>query len=146
MRMIKKKEKPMVRDFRPIALIELSCKLYFSFLKNEMEDHLERNFIVEDKQIGFTVGGRVEFNHFMLQYAVEWTYLIRRREKDMLIVVALDFKKAFNCVDHKVLLRKMSLYGVRGVSYSWFESYLTERYLLVEINGTRSESILVKIV
>ena len=39
----------------------------------------------------------------------------------------LDFKKAFDCVPHKILLDKMYLYGIRGIPLSLFKSYLSER-------------------
>ena len=89
-RMIKKIEKPTVRDFRPIALVDVSCKIFFS-LKKRIEEHLIRNNLALDNQIGFTKGGRIEYNHFILQYVIEKTYRSRAKYHDKLIVVALDF-------------------------------------------------------
>ena len=46
---------------------------------------------------------------------------------NFVITVFLDFKKAFNKVDCKILLSKFYFYGIRGVSHEWRKSYLSER-------------------
>ena len=53
-------------------------------------------------------------------------------DKKYLVSVFLDFKKAFDTVDHGILLRKLHCYGFRGTAYSWYESYLENRFQYVE--------------
>ena len=54
--------------------------------------------------------------------------------------VLLDISKAFNCVDHEILLHKLQHYGIRGNVCKCFESFLTNRTHYIEINGIKSDS------
>ena len=57
-------------------------------------------------------------------------------------VVFLDLKKAFDTVDHDVLLGKLSLYGIQESAYDWFKSYLNNRTQKCVVNGSLSKSVL----
>ena len=50
----------------------------------------------------------------------------------------IDLKKAFYTVNHDILLLKLEHYGIRGVAYSWFKSYLSDRKQFVSLNGVES--------
>ena len=55
----------------------------------------------------------------------------------------LDFKKAFDSVNHKILLSKLKHYGIRGTCYNWFESYLTDSTQYVSIGNINSPPVTV---
>ena len=57
--------------------------------------------------------------------------------------VFLDFQKAFDTVNHDILLGKLDHYGIRGVTNDWFRSYLTNREQFTTINNNQSDSVLV---
>ena len=53
--------------------------------------------------------------------------------------ISVDFQKAFDTVDHKILLHKLEYYGIRGICNDWFKSYLSDRKQFVSINGYNSD-------
>ena len=56
--------------------------------------------------------------------------------KDVTLAVFLDLSKAFDTINHNVLLYKLNHYGIRGISNKWFASYLSNRKQYIEINKT----------
>ena len=81
-------------------------------MRDRIKEHLARIGLVKDNQIGFTSGGRLEYNLFILQYLVDRTFSIRRKYYDKLIVIALDFKKAYDSIDRGRLLEALVRYRI----------------------------------
>ena len=55
------------------------------------------------------------------------------------LTIFIDLKKAFDTVDHNILLNKMDHYGIRNAANLWFKNYLNEREQFVDINGVHSD-------
>ena len=63
--------------------------------------------LVKENQFGFTKGGRTDYNHFILQYLVDRSSKIRRLYYKNLVVIAIDFKKAFDSIDRGKLVEAL---------------------------------------
>lgn len=87
------------------------------------------------------------FQHgFMKNRSIE-TALCAKKEfilhnfqnKNLVLALFLNFRKAVDCINHKILLAKMNRYGVRGQALDLMQSYLFRRCQYVDINGSTSE-------
>ena len=111
-KLIKKNKKPSFKEFRPIAITSVGYKLFFGIIKDSIEEHLINNNLIWENQIGFTTGGRLEFNLFILQYLVDATYKSKAKSCQKLIIVALDFKKAYDSIDRGKLIETLVKYKI----------------------------------
>ena len=107
-KVIKKIKKPMVKDFRPIALADISYKILMSIVKDQIEDHIEKNNLRKHNQTGFTKGGRKEDNLFVLQHLVEKCY----KQDKQLVVISIDYSKAYDSIDRKKMIETMIKYKI----------------------------------
>ena len=68
--MIPKVNKPSVKELRPIALLNVEYKIFMSVMKEKLIEHARMNGLMNELQIGFTSGRRIEDNLFMLMYVI----------------------------------------------------------------------------
>ena len=121
-------------NFRPISILSSISKIFERLIFNKMYSFIEKYQILRNTQFGFRKGHNTEL-------AVMHTIksITDALDKDVPVIgLFVDISKAFDSVDHNILLDKLYLLGYKGVSHSWFKSYLTNRYQHIELAGVRS--------
>ena len=123
-----------VDNYRPIALVSTLAKVLEKIVAIRLFNYLDINKLLYKHQYGFVKGRSTE------QSLLQVTNFISSalNENKYCISIFLDIKKAFDTVDHQILLGKLKKLGIKGTALLWFESYLSERMQVVDIDGTLS--------
>ena len=133
----KKGDKSNPGNYRPVSLTCIVCKIFETFIKNSLTNHLIVNNILSDVQFGF-VSGRNTITQLLVTIN-EW---MSELDNDTPVDAAyLDFRKAFDTVPHQRLIKKLHTYGIRGSILNWITSFLTDRTQFVKINNSVSENM-----
>ena len=128
-------KKEDVSNYRPVSLLPVPGKILEKIVHDHMMKFFDANNILCDKQNGFRP------NHSTTNSIIDLTNdlfnTINRGNVAMAIFV--DLKKAFDTVNHKILLEKLNYMGIRGNILAWIENYLHNRYQKTICNSTLSE-------
>ena len=123
-----------VQNYRPISLLPLPGKILEKLIHKQMSDFLEDSSYLIDVQHGFRK------NHSTIHSVVQLTSYINTKTDAGLPTLAtfIDFKKAFDCVQHPVLLEKLAHANLDVSVVDWVRSYLSLRSQRVYANSTYS--------
>ena len=130
-----KGENYLCSNYRPISLIPVFSKIMEKLIYNKIFSFLVREQTLFKSQYGFRRGHNT--THATLDFLQ--TVETALKDDEYAIGVFCDLSKAFDTLDHDILLAKLDHYGIRGNILSWLKSYLSNRKQFVDMNGTRSE-------
>ena len=133
----KKGSQASLNNYRPISLLSIFNKLLEKFVFNRLSNYLEKRHLIYSKQFGFR--SHHSTVHAVLSIIDKVQKAIEDREYSCGIF--LDFSKAFDTVNHDILLTKLEFYGIRGIVKDWFTSYLSNRKQFVSLGNTQSDKV-----
>jgi hypothetical protein len=135
--LFKKGKRSIAANYRPVSLTSHLIKMFERVFRAKLVDYIEAQDIINDDQHGFRAGRSclTQLLHHMEDILND---LNADENADILY---LDFSKAFNKVDHAILLKKLNLYGIQGKVHRWLSNFLSGRTQHAVIDGVRSNVI-----
>lgn len=125
-----------ISNYRPITVCTSLGKILEKVVRDRVETFLMENKILNSKQFGFRRNHST--NHAMINL---FETTLDGLDNNLKVGgIFLDISKAFDTVNHDILLRKLEYYGFRGTTLIWFESYLKNRHQYVSIKNTKSNT------
>ena len=133
----KKGKKNDPNNYRPISIIPAVAKIFEKVIFEQLYNYFNINRLLTHCQSGFR--SLHSTLTALLEATSNWSVNI---DSGLLNgVIFIDLKKAFDTIDHDILLRKLLIYGVDQSSLKWFQSYLSGRSQKCNVNGCLSSSV-----
>ena len=129
-----------MNNYRPISVLPTFSKLLEKLMYNRLLKFLDANSILSSSQYGF----RNKHCTYMALANLVDRITNELEHKKFSIGVFIDLSKAFDTLNHSILVNKLRLYGVRGIANNWFASYLSNRKQFVQIDNVASGVLPVK--
>lgn len=130
--LLKSGDPKIVTNYRPITMLSHLSKLFESIVLKSIR--LPLNHILVDEQHGFRPGRSTTTCNLALTSYICDSF----RARSQVDVIYTDFSKAFDLVDHSLLIKNLGLLGIGDPLLSWLTSYLSHRYLYVSVLGSSS--------
>ena len=130
----KKGSKAVPENYRPISLTSHVIKVFERIVRDKLVHYLETNHLICHNQHGFRKG-RSCLSELLIHFD---DILSNRNEGKDTDAIYLDFEKAFDKVDHDLLLKKLTSYGIKGKLHTWIKAFLLNRTQVVAVDGVKS--------
>ena len=133
----KKGDDNLFENYRPISLLPAISKIFEKVIFIQLHTYCKDNNILYQSQYGF----REDHSTELAALEVIDRIIQSMDNDDIPLNVYLDLSKAFDTLDHSILLEKLQYYGITGTSLKLFHSYLSNRKQFVDFDGTRSRTL-----
>ena len=136
----KKGSRLVVSNYRPISLLSNINKILEKIVHKRVYKYLEEKNCIYSLQFGFRKKNATN------DALIEITEKVRKAldNNEYACGIFVDLQKAFDTVNHKILIKKLEHYGIRGCANNWFASYLDDRQQYVSILGFESATNSIK--
>ena len=126
----------LVQNYRPISILPAISKIFERAVYNRIFQFLVDNDLLYKHQYGFRPGHST--SHALTNFVTKAASAIDCHK--YLAGIFLDLSKAFDTLDHAMLLSKLEAYGITGTAHQWITDYLRNRQQFVEINDSKSDA------
>ena len=127
----------LVSNYRPVSVLPVFSKILEKLMHNRIMTFINKHKILCQNQYGF----REEHSTSTAVLDMIDSITQEMDRKNYSIGIFLDLSKAFDTIDHKILLEKLSIYGIRGVALKWLASYLSGRNQCVSVGNHKSSEM-----
>jgi hypothetical protein len=134
--LFKSGDQQLVSNYRPISILPLFSKILERLIYNRLIKFINKHKLLYKLQFGFREGHSTGMAVTLLVDKIVQAL----ENKHFALSIFLDFSKAFDTVDHSILLSKLELYGIRGLAHNLINNYLSNRKQFVQIDGINSYS------
>ena len=124
----------LIENYRPISVLSCFSKVFEKIMFNRLVSYLDRLNIINPNQYGF----RKNHSAYMALLDLHDKITEAWDKNEFAIGISIDLSKAFDTINHHILLKKLAHYGVRGIVLEWFKSYLSDRKQYVCMGGVNS--------
>ena len=127
-------------NYRPISILPTVSKIFEKHVNKHLMNFLNKYKLIHESQSGFRK--KHSCQTALVKLIDQWMSCIDKG--DLVGSLFIDFRKAFDVVDHTILMKKLELYKLSETSLNWFKSYLSERKQAVDNGHGHSEFIQIK--
>jgi len=129
----------VLNNYRPVSVLPSISKIFEKFMFNQIYEYFHENNLLYQSQYGF------RSNHSTELAAIEFINRITMEmdKGKVPLSIFLDFSKAFDTIDHKILLSKLEFYGMKEKSLNLIQNYFTNRFQYVQFDDVESDPLLI---
>ena len=130
----KNNNKKLIKNYRPIYLLPHISKIFEKIIYNRLSNFIYKHNIINNNQYGFIPNSNTTLSLINIQHFI----LKNTNNNKKVATIFVDLKKAFDVVDHNILIDKLESYGFRGKMKELKKSYLYKISIVTRINNSLS--------
>ena len=124
-----------ISNYRPVSILSTFSKLFEKIMHSRLIEYIDSHNILNNAQFGF----RKKHSTISALIVLLDRILTGFNNGDITLGVYLDFSKAFDTINHSILLSKLQKYGIRGLAFDWMKDYISKRKQYVFFDGINSD-------
>ena len=138
--LFKSGDRSLFTNYRPVSVLPAFSKIFERAIYNRLLSYLDKHKVLSNSQFGFRKNHSTEYALTLFYEKISSAI----DNKKISVGIFIDLSKSFDTVNHEILLDKLRYFGIRGMAYNWFASYLNNRQQFVQFNDTSSSRHVIK--